>query len=310
MIPKEKHIIFFCGKGGVGKTTCAASTAIKIANAGFKTLLFSTDPAHSIGDSLEQPLTNKVNPVRNISGLFAIEINASSELKLFIKTYQKEINDFLKTETNLDSEDINDLMLLTLPGVDELMAIKKIIDFMELENDFKFIVCDTAPTGHALRLISMPDIVTEWIKVLANLQWKYKYIMSRFSDNIVDDNQLLYILKKMVSRVKTVLKNPIQTVFNVVTIPEAMSIFETKRLIYSLNKMNIVVQNLIINNVIPDNNQCTFCSSSRNSQNIYIEELKHSFTNIHIITKLRHSSEIKGMNNLVKFSEDLTLWGG
>ncbi len=304
----SKQFIFFCGKGGVGKTTCAAATTVKLANAGHKTLLFSTDPAHSIADSLEVFLTNKITKL-SIQNLYCIQIDAPSELKAFIKEYKNEITNFFKNTTYFDNQDIEDILLLTLPGIDELVAIKKIIDFIELDNDFEYLICDTAPTGHALKLLAMPDVINEWIKVLANMQWKYKYMISRISDNTVENNELLIILKRMTTKVKKIFKNNDQTIFNVVTVPEAMAIAESKRLIFSLNKMEIKVRNLIINNIIPDNDDCKFCRNYRNSQNIYIEELKQSLANINIISKLRYVSEIKGIDDLISFSKDLNILG-
>ena len=309
MPSNKKQFIFFCGKGGVGKTTCAVSTSIKLSQSGYKTLLFSTDPAHSIADSLEQRLTDKVSAVNNVPNMYALEIDASKELKSFVIMYEKELTDFFKTVANLDNEDVNDLLLLTLPGIDELMAIKKIIDFTEQENDFTYFVCDTAPTGHALRLISIPDIANEWIKVMASLQWKYKCVISTFSGNTVKDNDLLLILKKIISRVKSILKNKEQTVFNIVTIPEAMAVQETKRLISSLNKMGLTIHNLIVNNIIPANNTCIFCSNRRKSQNVYLQELNKSFQNINIISKLLEDREIRGIESLANFSHNLALTG-
>lgn len=309
MLFKGKKFIFFCGKGGVGKTTCAASTAVKLSQSGYKTLLYSTDPAHSIADSLGQSLTNKISEIRHVSNLYAVEINASIELKSFIDKYQKEISGFFITVTGLDMDDMDDLLLLTLPGLDELMAVKKIVDFLESENNFDYIVCDTAPTGHALRLISVPDIVNDWVKVLAGIQWEYKYFTGRLINNAVQQNDFLFIIKRIINSAKLVFRNSAQTIFNVVTIPEAMAIAETMKLISSLNKMGIMVRNLIINNIIPENNQCAFCTNYRKSQNIYIEELKRSFSNIHIIIKLRHSSEIRGVPSLIDFAEDLNLSG-
>lgn len=309
MSSKLKQFIFFCGKGGVGKTTCSTSTAIRLAQLGKKSLLFSTDPAHSIADSLEARLTNKITEISEIPNLYAIEVDAASELKAFTKQYQKQIKDFFKNTTYLDNEDVDDFLLLSLPGIDELMAIKKIIDFVELDNDFEYFICDTAPTGHALQLLSMPDVINEWIKTLADMQWKYKYIMSRVSNNVVEDNELLIIIKKIINKVKIILKNPMQSIFNIVTIPEAMAVSESKRLNFSLNKIGIKVHNLIINNIIPDNKNCEFCSNNRNSQNIYIEKLKQMDTNVNVIGKFRYVSEIKGIDNLIDFSRDLELTG-
>lgn len=309
MSSASKKFVFFCGKGGVGKTTCAAATAVKLASMGYKTLLFSTDPAHSTSDSLEQKLDRNISEVKNISCLYAVEIDAAFELKKFTDQYSEEIYYSLKDTTYFDNEDIQALLLLSLPGIDELMAVKSIIDFIDFENSFEYFVCDTAPTGHALRLISMPDVVNDWIKTIASIRWKYKDIMGRISQNSYETHDLFYILKKIVGKVKSTLKNPAQAVFNIVAIPESMAVEETKRLVASFNKMGIIVRNLVINNVVPENHLCVFCSGIRTHQNIYIEQLHQNFTNMNISTTLRKGPQITGISELTEFSKDLILKG-
>lgn len=161
-------LIIFGGKGGVGKTSCAIATALSLSE-NFKTLLISTDPAHSVSDCLEQHIGFKVREVLGVDNLSAIEVVADEALLRFKTEHQNELKKFLETSTNLDNEDINEMLTLSIPGIDEVMSFKTIIDFIEEGNYEKYVV-DTAPTGHALRLISSPKLLDEWIKMAAMMR--------------------------------------------------------------------------------------------------------------------------------------------
>ncbi|NQU87465.1 MAG: ArsA family ATPase, partial [Mariniphaga sp.] len=146
----DLKLIVFGGKGGVGKTSCAIATAMALSE-NFKTLLISTDPAHSISDCLEQQIGFKVVKVGDSDNLSAIEVVADEAFSKFIAEHRNELKKLLETSTNLDNEDISEMLTLSIPGIDEVMSFKTIIDFIE-EGEFDKYVVDTAPTGHALRL--------------------------------------------------------------------------------------------------------------------------------------------------------------
>ncbi len=138
-------LILFGGKGGVGKTTCACSTALYLAE-DFKTLLFSTDPSHSLADSLGQRIGSEVSEVKGISTLSALEIDAQKALLRFKTEHQDQIRKVVLTGTNLDAEDVDSVFALPLPGMDEVMGLKTVVDLMG-EAKFDKYVVDTAPPG-------------------------------------------------------------------------------------------------------------------------------------------------------------------
>src|ERR1035437_397302 len=141
-------LIIFGGKGGVGKTSCAIATALALSE-NFKTLLISTDPAHSLSDCLEQQIGFKVVKADSNVNLSAIEVVAEEALSVVINEHQAELKKLLETSTNLDNQDIDEMLTLSIPGIDEMMSFKTIIDFIE-EGQYEKYVVDTAPTGHAL----------------------------------------------------------------------------------------------------------------------------------------------------------------
>ena len=194
----DLKLIIFGGKGGVGKTSCAIATALALSE-NFKTLLISTDPAHSVSDCLEQQIGFKVVKVNGTVNLSAIEVVADEALSVFIDGHQAELKKLLETSTNLDNQDIDEMLTLSIPGIDEVMSFKTITDFIE-KGEFDKYVVDTAPTGHALRLISSPKLLDEWIKVAARMRWKYRYMITSFSGSYHQDevDAFLFSLKKTV----------------------------------------------------------------------------------------------------------------
>ena len=192
----DLKLIIFGGKGGVGKTSCAIATALSLADR-YNTLLISTDPAHSISDCLGQEIGFKVTKADGTHKLWAIEVVADKALSGFKEEHKAELKKLLETSTSLDNDDIDELLTLSIPGIDEVMSFKTIIDFIE-EGKYEKYVVDTAPTGHALRLISSPKLLDEWIKVAARMRWKYRYMVTSFSGSYKQDevDTFLMSLKK------------------------------------------------------------------------------------------------------------------
>ena len=135
-------LILFGGKGGVGKTTCASSTGLYLSE-DFKTLLISTDPAHSLADSLGQEIRGEIREVKGVKNLSALEISAEKALSKFKMRYESQIKKILNTSTYLDQEDIDSIFALPIPGIDEVMGFKMIVDLIE-EGKFDKYIVDTA----------------------------------------------------------------------------------------------------------------------------------------------------------------------
>ena len=297
-------LILFGGKGGVGKTTLAGATSIYLSK-NFKTLVFSTDPAHSLSDSLCEKIGDEIKSVKGVNNLSALEINAEKALLKFKLQYEDEIKKILDTSTYLDAGDINNLFELSIPGMDEVMGFKTIIDLID-EGKFDKYIVDTAPTGHALRLITLPDLLDDWIKVFSKMRWKYRQVVATFSGRYVSDkvDEFLVNMKKTVKRIESVLKNGNATEFVPVTIPEEMAIAETEKLVDSLNKYGISVKQLVVNNVLKSDN-CEFCRLRRKSQEKYIKEINNKFSQLKIVVTPLFPDEIRGIDKLNEFIKEL-----
>ena len=313
-------LILFGGKGGVGKTTCAASAALYCAQ-GAKTLLISTDPAHSLADSLGQAIGNTIRPVKGVENLSALEINAEKAMTGFKTRYEKEIKLIFDNSSYLDADDINALFTLPIPGLDEVMSFKTIVDLIEAKQFDKYIV-DTAPTGHALRLLSMPGLLDEWIKVLATMRWKYHRIVDAFGGqnraNAADD--FVLEMKKTVKHIAQLLKDGRRCEFVAVTIPESMVVAETERLIRSLKTYGVAVRQLVINQVVEPGlgaysaeakplaakaGLCGFCRARRKAQQKWIDVMRERLPGLRATLMSACAEEVQGLAALAEFKNKL-----
>ena len=298
-------LILFGGKGGVGKTTCASSAGLYLAKEGFKTLVVSTDPAHSLSDSLGQKIGDEIKEVRGVNKLSALEVNAQFALSQFKIRYESQIKKIFDTSTYLDQEDVDSMFALPIPGIDEVMGFKTIIDLIDEAKFDKYIV-DTAPTGHALRLLALPQLLDEWIKVLARMRWKYRYMVESFSGKYNPDegDDFLVEMKKTVKKIENMLKDRKRCEFVAVTIPEDMAILETERLVSDLNNYGIKVKQLLVNNVL-ESRDCQFCRERSNAQEEYIGKIRNKFSNLKTTILPLQAIEVKGIEALDKFRGSL-----
>ncbi|WOL17139.1 ATPase GET3 [Canna indica] len=275
------------GKGGVGKTSCAASLAVKFANNGHPTIVVSTDPAHSLSDSFAQDLGGgTLVPVDGLDApLFALEINPEKAREEFRTVSQKNggtgVKDFMDSMgLGMLVEQLGELKLGELldtppPGLDEAIAISKVMQFVEAQeyDMFSRIVFDTAPTGHTLRLLSLPDFLDASIGKILKLKQKLSSATSAIKsvlgqeDTKKDASDKLEQLRERMVKVRELFRDTESTEFVIVTIPTVMAVSESSRLCSSLKKENVPVKRLIVNQILPPSStDCKFCAMKRKDQ--------------------------------------------
>lgn len=277
----------------MGKTVCASATAIYAASQGKKTLLISTDPAHSLSDSFGVKIGNKIAPVNE--NLDALEIDAAALLIDYKQKYGGLIKQIADEGTFFSKEDIQQFFDLSLPGIDELMALLKVIDLLD-EKKYDLLILDTAPAGHTIRLLELPDLMAAYVKVLAEMRQKHRVVVSLMTRRYVKDEADKFIEKmhQDVEKIKAVLQDATKTKFVPITIPEAMSILETERLVEVLKKYQIPVEELLVNGVMKEN--CAFCRARKLNQEKYLQEIKRKFSAYKIKEIPLFPTEIKGKN--------------
>ena len=180
-----KPIVIFGGKGGVGKTTAAAAYALALARAEpkKKLLIFSTDPAHSLSDSFGEEIGREKKRVAGNDNLDAMEIDPGEwfeELKQRYRTWTDELFASLtgasRMEIKFDREAMRELVELTPPGIDEIAALGAISDLLDAHS-YDSIILDTAPTGHLIRFLELPQVALSWIRTFMKLLLKYQNVV-------------------------------------------------------------------------------------------------------------------------------------
>lgn len=273
----DKKLLLFGGKGGVGKTCCAAAASIYAASKGKKVLILSTDPAHSLSDCFEKQVGSKATKIKD--NLDALELDAQELIKGYKKKYGGFIKQIADEGTFFSKEDIQEFFDLSLPGMDELIALIKVIDILE-EDKYDLLILDTAPTGHTIRLLEMPELMTAYVKVLAEMRQKHRVVVSMMTGRYAKDeaDKFLEKMYEDVKRIKAVLKDSAKTSFIPITIPEAMSVYETEKLVDVLRKHSIPFDTILINNVITDD--CDFCKARKQEQEKHVKELRKRYNKV------------------------------
>jgi arsenite-transporting ATPase len=238
LAPPGLRLLFFGGKGGVGKTTCAAAVALELARRRpeARILLLSTDPAHSLADvlnGLDAPLGDDERPVPGTPNLVARELDAAGAFARWRERHGEEVEGALEAEGLLD---------LAPPGLDELVAVSALLDSL----DFDLAVVDTAPTGHALRLLEMPRLALAWDHALLSLLLKYREAVG-----LGDLAAGLVELSRSLKRLEAWLRDPERARFVVVTRAAELPRRETVRLLSALRRLSIAVPAVVVNAILP-----------------------------------------------------------
>ena len=297
---KSTTFIFIGGKGGVGKTTVSAATALWCARMNKKTLIISTDPAHSLGDSFDRLIKHVATPITQ--NLEAIEIDPDKAME----EYQDKMNQQQKYNDMMSMfSDQLDIMSSS-PGIDEVASFEKFMDYMN-SDEYDVVIFDTAPTGHTLRLLSFPEMMDSWmgklIKTktqLGQMASKLKNIMPFMGsdDENAQEMEELNRMKEEILKARAVLTDPNRTSFKTVLIPEEMSIIESSRAMDTLS-----TDGVIVNKIQPDNNHCEFCKARREIQEKRLETIKEVFGGQIIAEIPLQAHEVRGIDQLYEICD-------
>ncbi len=289
------RLIIFGGKGGSGKTTSAAATALHFhkLNPEKRILVMSTDPAHSLGDSFNITIGNKITAING--NVWGLEIDSNELLEEYKARHGEVIKKIADRGTYFDKEDIEDFFVQSLPGLDEVMSIVRIADLLKAR-EYDLIILDTAPTGHTMVLLSLPEQMEKWIHLMDMLMEKYRYVMRRMTGRYRRDECDEFIDSQMedIRRVRQLLTDATTTEFVPVTIPEPMSIAEIAKAIETLKGYSIPVNSIIVNRVTGKDRECPFCSARSEQGERYKQEIEQKFAPYNLVKMPLFPHQVRG----------------
>lgn len=285
----DRPILFFGGKGGVGKTTMASATALRLADSGRRTLLVSTDPAHSTSEILEMDLSAEPKPVT--AGFWAMEIDPASEADRYIAGVKDRIAESTAPRILAEVERQIDIARVS-PGAEEAALFDRFTRLIEEAGSrFERIIFDTAPTGQTLRLLSLPELMSAWIGGLIG-QRKKVNTLGRMWRNVAGaaagdaptgNDPVLEALEERRARfhrARHILTDAASTAFVFVVTAERLPIWETEKAVKSLTKYGIPVGAVLVNRVLPTETDGAFLERRKEQEAEYLDRISRQFRSV------------------------------
>lgn len=324
---KSLQWVFVGGKGGVGKTTVSSSIATLLAETRESVLLLSTDPAHSLSDAFGQKFSYEPRLINGFNNLYAMELDTSQILEGLEGL--KEAQMFLNT--------IPDLIKM-LPGLDEALSFVELMQSVQSRR-FSVIVFDTAPTGHTLKFLKLPEVLdklAESFLKMENMMGGLMKFLSSLTTSQMSQTEMfdkIKVIRNMINKTHDQMRNPSLTTFVCVCIPEFLSVYETERLIQDLARSDIDCSYIVVNQVLKhiefgtmvedawnklDDEQKQMMEpffekireqeSTHNSrvaiQRKYLEDIKDLYEeDFNIVTILQNKNEVRGKEALQQFAK-------
>jgi arsenite-transporting ATPase len=307
----DRDVVFFGGKGGVGKTTCSAAFALAASRRGRRVLLVSTDPAHSTADIFERRIGGAEREL--LPGLSAIEIDADREAARYIADVKRDIARMFNPGVIRQAHRQID-MAAASPGLAEVALLDRMIDLIVQHgtraDTYDLIVFDTAPTGHTLQLLRMPDAMTTWIQALVKHRRALLEIDSGGADPAVplDADPILTALERRHQRLVTLrdrVTDRARTSFALVTIPERLAIEETARAADLLSDTGVDVGALIVNRILPDGLTGDFYTARKAQEAAYLREIGTRFPRLARTDVVQLARDVYGLEALTEVSRQL-----
>ncbi len=305
---EPKRLIMIGGKGGVGKTTCASAIALHFALQQRKTLIISSDPTPSLSDIFEMEIGDQETPIESVKGLYGIEISSEVVSKKWKERFGPEIYEVISSFASVDYDFVD--YIGGAPGIEEEYMLNYILELVE-NGQYELVVWDTAPAGHTLRLLHLPQIFLKHLEAATKFYMNLYSYLEKLKDTVrlkKGKRSLLEIIsgwEDLAEKVVRFIRDPQKSEFILVTIPEALGVKQTERIITDFDEYQLKVNYLIVNYVIQQAD-CDFHKKRQEMQQVYIQQLTDRYSHrIQLIETPLFPHEIKGVEKIGRISDIL-----
>ncbi len=300
------RILLFTGKGGVGKTTTAAATALRCADAGLRTMVLSTDPAHSLADAFDEPLGPIGAPVGGHEHLWGQQLDAQERMEdawADIQSYLLEVFEWAGVE-GIEAEE-----LAVIPGLDEVFSLSDIKSYAD-SGAWDVVVVDCAPTAETIRFLSLPDVLSWYMERVFPMSRRLNKVvsplLSRVTSLPVAGDQVFGSASRFYARldgVREVLSDPELTSVRLVVNPERMVIAEARRTYTYLSLFGYGVDAVIANRLLPDAVTDPWFDRWKALQATHLDTIESGFAPLPVLRAELADSEVVGVDQLRRFGD-------
>ena len=301
------RIILFTGKGGVGKTTIAAATALECAGRGLRTIVMSTDAAHSLADAFQKPIDSE--PTELADNLYGLEVNVQEELRHNWGVIQSFIVRNLKKLAGFPQIIAEEFAVF--PGMDELFSLLRLKRFYE-RSEFDVALVDCAPTGGTMRMLSFPDVAQWYMQKVFNIQRQLmkviRPVVGPWLKAELPSDQVYATVKELYGRLtgmKDILTDPKTSTVRLVLNPERMVIKESQRAYAYLSLFGFPVDAAVVNRILPDDADGAYVGRWREIQRGYLHEIEGAFLPLKLIHARQREGELVGQAALAQLGKEL-----
>jgi arsenite-transporting ATPase len=300
------RILLFTGKGGVGKTTVAAATAVKAAAAGKRTLITSTDPAHSLADSFDTPIASRAQEIA--PNLWAEQIDAQERLEANWRDIQEYVISFLNW-AGVDAIEAEELSVI--PGIDEIFSLTDVKQHAD-SGAYDLLVVDCAPTAETLRLLSLPEVMNWYIERIFPVERRVvktiRPLLTKLTTMPIADDRIFQAIERLhrnLDGVRQLLTNDRMSSVRLVLNPEKMVIAEARRTYTYLSLFGYRVDAVVVNRIIPDEVEDPYFGKWKDIQAEHLETIRASFDPVPILTARLFDREMVGLELLAEMGEEV-----
>lgn len=292
----DRRVLFFGGKGGVGKTTCSAAVALAASRAGRRVLLVSTDPAHSTADIFGRPFGSDESEI--LPNLWGQEIDEETEARRYLDEAKERLSGLFNAGVLREAARQIELAA-SMPGVTDVALFERMATIvLSRLVRYDLVVFDSAPTGHALRLLRMPELMTAWVRALTR---RRREALEAAAAASTAEDPVLRTLEERASRLarfQAALARPGHSAFVLVLVPERLPIEESARAVHVLEETGVPLGAVVVNRVLPEASADPFLRARKAQERVYLDEIARRLSSAPRVLVPQLARDVCGLDSL------------